>query len=382
MADEKNSATAQGMVGSGGILGRRALNRATLARQMLLERETVSVPGAVSRLAGLQAQVASPPYIGIWTRLRDFRREDLTESLEQRQVVRAALMRSTLHLMSAEDFLLLRGAIQPALVRGLNGFFGKRAKDLDVEKLVAAAKESLEERPLAQGGLRDVLSEVEPGRDAAALAYTVRAYLPMVQIPSGGRWGYSNRPPYALPESWLGSSVSKDVHPRELLRRYLAAFGPATVQDAQAWAGLTRLKEAVEALKPELSVFKDERGRELLDLLGAPLPSPDTPAPVRFVPEYDNLVLSHADRTRVIADEYRKAVFLTAGRVRATFLVDGFVAGAWKIEKSRNMATLVIEPFVKLSKQDRDSLTGEGEKLVRFVGDDVKAHSVRFEMAG
>lgn len=358
----------------------RDLNRATLARQILLEREPVSVPDAVGRLVGLQAQVTSPPYIGLWTRLRDFRREDLTESLEQRQVVRAALMRSTLHLMTAEDFLLLRRAIQPALVRGLNEFFGKRAKDLDVEKLVAAAKASMEERPLAQGELRDVLSEVEPDRDVAALAYTVRTYLPMVQIPSGGRWGYSNRPAYALPESWLGRPASEDDHPRELLRRYLAAFGPATVQDAQAWSGLTKLKETIEALKPELSVFKDERGRELLDIPDAPLPSPDTPAPVRFVPEYDNLVLSHADRTRVISDEHRKAVFLTAGRVRATFLVDGFVAGAWKIEKSRNMATLVIEPFGKLSRQNHDALTEEGERLVRFVGDDVKAHSVRFEI--
>lgn len=359
----------------------RELNRATLARQMLLERKELSVPDAVARLVGLQAQVSSPPYIGLWTRLRDFRREDLTKSLERRQVVRAALMRSTLHLMTAGDYLLLRQAIQPALVRGLSAFFGQRAKDLDVEKLVAAAREALQERPLAQGELRDVLSEVGPDRDVAALAYTVRTYLPMVQIPSGGRWGYSNRPPYALPESWLGGSVSEDAHPRELLRRYLAAFGPATAQDAQAWSGLTRLKEPIKALKPELRVFTDERGKELLDLPGAPLPPPDTPAPARFVPEYDNLVLSHADRTRVISDEYRKAVFLTAGRVRATILLDGFVAGVWKIEKSRNMATLVIEPFERLSRQDRDYLTEEGEKLVRFVGDDVKAHSVRLEIA-
>ncbi len=363
------------------ILTPRELNRATLARQMLLEREKTSVPDAVERLVGLQAQVPSPPFIGLWTRLRNFRREDLTAAMEKRQVVRAALMRSTLHLMTAGDYVLLRQAIQPALVRGLNAFFGKRAKDLDVEKLIAAARKALEERPLAQGELRDVLSEVEPNRDVAALAYAVRTYLPMVQIPSGGRWGYSNRPPYALPESWLGASVSEDDQPRELLRRYLTAFGPATVQDAQAWSGLTRLKETIEALKPELSVFRDERGRELFDLPGAPLPSPDTPAPVRFVPEYDNLVLSHADRTRVIADEYRKAVFLSAGRVRATFLVDGFVAGVWKVEKSRNLATLVLEPFKRLSKQDHDSLTEEGEKLVRFVGDDVKAHSVRFEIA-
>ncbi|HEX2728556.1 MAG TPA: crosslink repair DNA glycosylase YcaQ family protein, partial [Rubrobacteraceae bacterium] len=167
----------------------RELNRATLARQMLLEREETSVPGAIERLVGLQAQVPSPPFIGLWTRLRNFRREYLTAAMEKRHVVRAALMRSTLHLMTAGDYVLLRQAIQPALVRGLNAFFGKRAKDLDIEKLVAAARRALEDRPLAQGELRDVLSEVEPNRDVAALAYAVRTYLPMVQIPAGGRWG-------------------------------------------------------------------------------------------------------------------------------------------------------------------------------------------------
>ena len=191
--------------------------------------------------------------------------------------------------------------------------------------------------------------------------------------------GYSNKPPYATAESWLGFQASDQEHPRELILRYLAAFGPATVRDVQAWSGLVRLKEPVEALKPELRIFWDERGNELLDVPDAPLPPADTPAPARFVPEYDNLVLSHADRSRVISDEYRSKVFLSAGRVRATFLVDGFVRGTWRIEKSRSAATLVIEPFGPLPKEDRDALTEEGEQLVRFVEDGAKAHAVRFE---
>jgi len=361
------------------VLTLRELNRATLARQMLLDRETLPIPDAIRRLAGLQAQVPGPPYIGLWTRLRDFRREDLTDCLERRQVVRAALMRSTLHLMTAEDYLLLRTSLQPALVRALNAFFGKRSAGLDVDGLVAAARAALDEAPRAQGELRAVLAGIEPDRDPAALAYAIRTYLPMVQIPSGGRWGYSNKPPYAPADSWLGQLASGQEHPRELILRYLAAFGPATVRDIQAWSGLVRLKEPVEALKPELRIFWDERGNELLDVPDAPLPPADTPAPARFVPEYDNLVLSHADRSRVISDEYRSKVFLSAGRVRATFLVDGFVRGTWRIEKSRSAATLVIEPFGPLPKEDRDALAEEGEQLVRFVEDGAKAHAVRFE---
>ena len=364
---------------TGHVLTLRELNRATLARQMLLARETLPVPEAVGRLAGLQAQVPGPPYVGLWTRLRNFRREDLTGCLERRQVVRAALMRSTLHLMTAEDYLLLWSSLQPALVRALNAFFGKRAAGLSVDRLVAVAQAALDEAPRAQGELRAVLAEREPDRDPAALAYAVRSYLPMVQLPSGGRWAYSNRPPYTTAESWLGRPVSDQEHPRELILRYLAAFGPATIRDVQAWSGLVRLKEPVEALKPELRVFRDERGNELLDLPDAPLPPADTSAPARFVPEYDNLILSHADRSRVISDEYRSKVFLSAGRVRATFLVEGFVRGTWRIEKSRSVSTLVIEPFEPLSKEVRDALAEEGERLVRCVEDGAKVHNVWFE---
>lgn len=355
---------------TGPTLTLRELSRATLARQMLLDREILPVPDAVRRLIGLQAQVALPPYVGLWTRLEGFRLNDLTDLLKERRIVRATLMRSTLHLMDADDYLRLRPALQPALARALNAFFGKRARGLDAGRIVAVARAYLDEEPRAYGELRSSLADLHPDRDPEALAYAARTYLPMVQVPDGGAvWGYSNRPPYATSEAWLGGPPLGPAEPRELILRYLAAFGPATVRDVQAWSGMVRLKEPVEALRPELRTFRDEGGRELFDLPEAPLPAAgSSPAPVRFLPEYDNLVLSYADRTRFIADEHRSRVFLSAGRVRATFLVDGFVAGTWRVARERGApAKLEIEPFGPLPRNEREALDEEGERLLGFL---------------
>ncbi|MDQ3250768.1 MAG: winged helix DNA-binding domain-containing protein [Actinomycetota bacterium] len=362
------------------VLTLRELNRATLARQMLLDRQAIPVLDAVERLAGLQAQVTSPPYVGLWTRLRDFRREDLTRLMEERQVVRATLMRATLHLMTAEDYLLLRPALQPALTRSMNSIAGKRLDGLDVDRLVGAAREYFEREPHPFADLRPLLSELEPDRDPSALAYAVRTSLPLVQVPSGGVWGYSGKAPFTTAERWLGRALSGSEDPRRLVLKYLAAFGPAMVRDVQTWSGRMQLKQPVEELRAELRTFRDERGNELLDLPDAALPPEDTPAPPRFVPDYDNLVLSHADRGRVISDEHRKKVFLSAARVRATFLIDGFVRGAWKVEKTRKTATLVIEPFEPISTEDRAALSDEGERLVRFLAEPQGAETfeVRF----
>ncbi len=213
-----------------------------------------------------------------------------------------------------------------------------------------------------------------------ALAYAVRTSLPLVQVPSGGVWGYSGKAPFTTAERWLGRALSGSEDPRRLVLKYLAAFGPATVRDVQTWSGRMQLKQPVEELRAELRTFRDERGNELLDLPDAALPPEDTPAPPRFVPDYDNLVLSHADRGRVISDEHRKKVFLSAARVRATFLIDGFVRGAWKVEKTRKTATLVIEPFEPISTEDRAALSDEGERLVRFLAEPQGAETfeVRF----
>jgi hypothetical protein len=362
------------------VLTLRELNRAMLARQMLLERQTIPALDAVERLAGLQAQVPSPPYVGLWTRLKDFRREELTRLMEERQVVRATLMRATLHLMTAEDYLLLRPALQPALTRSMNSIAGKRLEGLDLNRLVGTAREYFESGPRPFADFRLLLAEFEPDRDQSALAYAVRTQLPLVQVPTGGVWGYSGNVPFTTAEKWLGRDLSGSEDPRGLVLKYLAAFGPATVRDVQTWSGRIRLKESVEEIKPELRVLRDENDNELIDLPDAPLPPGDTPAPPRFVPDYDNLVLSHADRGRVISDEHRKKVFLSAARVRATFLIDGFVRGVWKVEKTRRAATLVIEPFERLSRGDRDSLSEEGERLVRFLAEPQGAETfdVRF----
>lgn len=364
----------------GRVLTLRELNRATLARQMLLERENTSALQAVERVLGLQAQVTSPPYVGLWTRIEGFRRGELTRLMQDRRVVRATLMRATLQLVSAEDYLLLRPALQPALSRSMRSIAGKRLDGLDLDRLLGAAKEFFEEEPRTFADLRPLLSDLEPGRDPSALAYAVRTRLPLVQVPSGGVWGYSGKAPFTTPERWLGSPPSGSEEPRALVLRYLAAFGPATVRDVQTWSGRTQLKQPVEEIKAELRVFRDENGNELLDLPGAPLPPADTPAPPRFIPDYDNLVLSHLDRGRVISEEHRRKVFLPAARVRATFLIDGFVRGAWKIEKARKAATLLIEPFERLSREDRGTLCEEGERLVRFLAEPQGAETfeVRF----
>jgi hypothetical protein len=359
-------------------LTRRQLNRTLLARQMLLERQSLSVVDAVRGLAGLQAQIPNPPYIGLWTRLEDFEREMLTGAMERREVVRAAMMRSTLHLLTAEDYLGLRMAIQPALIKALSAFFGQRGKGLDVEKLCEVARPFLAEQPRTTGELKNRLLEVVPDADGDALAYLVRTYLPLVQVPPGGTWGSGSAGAYTLSDVWL-KKLLPPVDLPLLVRRYLAAFGPASVMDIQAWSGLTRLKERVAELKEELITYRDEKGTELYDLPDLPLIDEDTPAPVRFLPEYDNLIISHADRTRIIADEDRPKIFLSAARVRATFLIDGFVAGAWKIEKEKKGATLVIEPFIPLSNDDRRALEAEGERLLRFVEDKAENTAIRFE---
>jgi hypothetical protein len=365
------------------VLSLRELNRATLSRQMFLGREDVSAYEAVRRLAGLQAQVPNPPYIGLWSRLHGFERGDLTGLIESRRVVRSSMMRATLHLTTAEDYLLLRPAIQLALDRSLRSIAGKRLEGLDLDRLVSAAREMVEEEPRTSKELQGRLLEMEPDRDPSALAYLVRMRLPLVQTPPAGTWGKGGSPRFALPEPWLGARLADPGESlRALVLRYLAAFGPAGARDFQAWSGLTGAKALLQEMRPEFVEFRDEDGNELFDLPNAPLPPADSPAPPRFVPEYDNLVLSHADRRRVIADGDRKAVFLSAARVRATILLDGFVAGAWRIEKTRKSAALVVEPFAPLASQDRDALAEEGASLLHFATDGQPELDVRFENAG
>ena len=363
------------------VLTHRELNRTTLARQMLLAREASTAAQAVARLAGLQAQSVIPPFVGLWTRLDGFERAQLATLVHEREVVRATMMRHTLHLVTADDYVRLRLAIQPAITRAFAGITRKRLAGLDLERILRPARERLEEGAATFAELRDIVAKAAPKRDPAALSYAVRTHLPLVQVPGGGAWAYSTTAPYALAERWLDRPLDEGSEPGGLVRAYLAAFGPATVKDVQAWSGLTGLKKAVEEMRTDLRVFRDEHGAELLDLPDVPVAEADTVAPARFLPEYDNVLLAYADRSRVIPERYRRTVFLTAGRVRATFLLDGFVAGTWRIEKDKRAATLLIEPFERLARRDRDGLVAEAERLISFIEQGGGDTSVRIASA-
>lgn len=355
----------------------KALSRATLARQMLLAREKTTAVKAIERLAGLQAQVPRPPFIGLWSRLAKFRPEDLTRLVHDRKVVRATMMRGTLHIVSTADYLVLRPALQPMLSAGMQGVLGARAEGLDLDALARAARVCLDEKPRTFEEIRGVLREQWPKADERAMGYAVRTHLPLVQVPTETVWGWPSAACFAAAETWIGKAVAGEGDPRELVLRYLTAFGPASAADAQTWSGLRRLKETFEALRPKLRVFRDERGRELFDLPKAPRPSEDTKAPVRFLPEYDNLLLAHADRSRVIEDDHRKRIVTANLRVLATYLVEGRVAGTWKIERAKASAALVLEAFVSVSKKTRAELVEEGTALLRFAESDARTLEVR-----
>jgi hypothetical protein len=363
----------------GRVLSRRALNRALLERQMLLSRQTLSAEKAIERLVGMQAQVPNQPYIGLWTRLDGFHHSELARLISNRRAVRMTLMRATIHLVSARDGLALRPVVQPVMERGFRtgSPFGRRLAGLDIATVVETGRALLEEKPRTVDELGKLLHARWPDRDATSLAYAVRYLLPLVQIPPRGIWGQGGLPILATSDAWLGRPLEAAPSPDKMVMRYLAAFGPATVNDIQAWSGLTRLREVTDRLGRRLLHFTDEHGKELLDVRGAPLPDPETPAPPRFLPEFDNVLLGHADRSRVIAEEHRKLVFLTATRMMGTVLLNGWVGGRWKITRPRNSATLVVEPFKRLAGRDEAALTAEGAGLLRFSAGDVQGHDVQ-----
>ncbi|MBB3643717.1 winged helix DNA-binding domain-containing protein [Variovorax atrisoli] len=367
------------------VLSLRALNRATLARQMLLERRRLGVTQAVERLAGLQAQAPNPPYIGLWSRIEGFRREQLTEALRRRRIVRMSTLRATLHLMTAQDALAWRPLLEPVHQRGLLGStHRKELEGLDRTAVIAAGRALLGEQPRTGAELGQALGLRWTGREAASLAALIRNNLPLVHLPPAGTWNSHQSAVLQPLDDWLGQAVQAAPATQEdMLLRYLAAFGPATLADAGAWSGLTGWKAAAERLRPQLRVFAGEDGQELFDLPRAPRPDPDTPAPPRLVAEWDNLLLSHADRSRILSESHRARVFTVNGIVRGTVLLDGFVAGVWKIERDRNrskknIATVLLEPFGRWSKADRDGVEREALDLLAFSSDDEgERHAVR-----
>jgi hypothetical protein len=328
----------------------------------------------------MQAQEPDDPYIALWSRLEGFAPESLARLIVERQAVRAALLRTTIHLVSARDCLALRPLLQPLMRRVLSSsVWGKGIVGVDHEALIAAGRELLQERPRTRAELAPLLAERWPAADAASLSWAVGYLVPVVQVPPRGLWGQRGQARLTTVEAWLGQPLAAAPAVEEFVLRYLAAFGPATTSDIRTWSGIAGLREVVARLRPQLLVFRDERGRELFDLPDAPRPDPETPAPPRFLPEYDNILLSHDDRRRIIPDN--KPLPMPAGRggELGSVLVDGFLAGMWRINQDRDTARLLIEPAGPWSVSDRAAVAEEGSRLLDFVAGDIPDRDVVFQ---
>ncbi|WP_116948737.1 winged helix DNA-binding domain-containing protein [Jiangella endophytica] len=346
------------------VLTRRQLNRATLARQFLLSRADSPVLPVVEHLGGLQAQQPFSPYYQLWSRLRGFVPSQLATLLLDRTVVRLAAQRGTIHLLSAPDALALRPWVQSLYDADLrtNTLHAKALADVDLDAVGASARSLVDAEPRTMAELGALLAPSWPSVEASHLAHAARSLLALVQVPPRAVWGQRGQTRLTTAERWLGRPLDDSVPPEVFVRRYLGAFGPASVADLQTWCGLTRLRPAVDALRPSLLVFRDEAGRELFDLPDAPRPPADTPAPVRFLPDFDNLLRSHSDRTRVIDDVSRKRMNRRNGVVPHALLVDGEVAGWWRLEDG----VLAVTPYRPLSVPETAEVEAEGRELLAF----------------
>jgi Winged helix DNA-binding domain len=346
-------------------LSLRALNRATLARQLLLSRSPMSALDAVEHLVGMQAQAPFAPYYGLWSRLDSFTGEELSGLLTSRKAVRIVLMRGTIHLVTAKDCHRLRPLVQPAMDRMLkaNASHGKPLAAVEVSAVVEAARRLLDAEALTPGEVGARLAEQWPDTPPGSLAEAARSLLPLVQVPPRALWQRSGQVRLTTSTAWLGKPRGKALTIDDLVVRYFTAFGPASTADVQTWSGLSRLGEVVDRLG--LMHFKSEGGQTLYDIPDAPRPDPDTPAPVRLVAPFDNLLLSHANRTRVISDEHRKRLFSGKNGVfPGTVLVDGFVAGTWELVGKGESTSMRVEPYIGLGDKVLDEVTAEGNRLL------------------
>ena len=362
------------------VLTPRALNRALMQRQGLLERSSATAFEMVERLVGMQAQEPENPYVALWLRLKDFRAQELSDLIAERRAVRAALMRSTIHLVTGRDYLALQRLMQPILAQVFRSPFGAGLAGADVDAVVAAGLELLAEAPRTRAELGRELAPRWPDADRSSLAHAVIQHAALVQVPPRGLWKQSGQARYAPGESWLGGPLEPAPSPDALVLRYLAAFGPATTADIRTWSRLTGLREVIARLRPQLRTFRDQNGRELLDVPDGPLPDPGTPAPPRFLPEYDNVALAHADRSRVFGGHGPGAPFPT-GKWIGALLADGFYRANWKITVDTDGATMTIDRFERLRSDPAgtvDEIAAEAERLLDFVAPDAPERRVRF----
>ncbi len=354
--------------------------RATLERQWLLRRHDMSVAAALEHLVGLQAQATDQPYFGLWTRLANFAFQDLDRLVLQKDVVRCALLRSTLHLVTSRDALRLRPVLQPVQDRALAAAHGPRLAGLNLAEVAAATREILAERPLTYQELGERLRMRWPDRGGDVLANAARNVEALVQAPPA-LWGGGARVRVTLMSEWLDEPLGDEVEPGPLVMRYLAAFGPASVADIRAWSGLAGISEVVEALRPRLRVFKNEAGVELFDLPNAPRPEPDTPAPVRLLGGFDGLILGFADRSRFLDDAHRRHIATVNGIFHPLILIDGRVAGVWKLIVAKRAASVELTPFAPLQANHRSDLVREAEALLAAAAPDRPDRDVRLKPA-
>jgi hypothetical protein len=361
------------------VLTLRELNRALLARQMLITRQPVSAVDAVERLACLQGQWAPSPYVALWSRLTGFKRDDLRASIDKGLVIKATLMRATLHLVSAKEYaayslVTLDGRF--AAWRPPGGPDLAMLKDIH-DKVFKFAGET----PRTRNEIREFIAHDAPKEERLRNWYLWAAVTAsgIIWEKSGAYWEYRQLARFVAPPARLNKTPKPDAAFDLVALRYLGAFGPSTVGDLANWSGcrVPPLRAALERIK-DIRCFRDERGRELFDLATAPRPSADTVAPPRFLARFDAAILGHdaAERTRILPTEYKKHVIFSA-EVWTTFLIDGFVAGRWKIAATPKQAVLELLPFKRLAKSDRAALVEEGERLVRFYYPDSKMHGVK-----
>jgi hypothetical protein len=347
------------------ILSPRRLNRILLARQLLLSRRRMSVPAAIEHLVAMQSQSPRSAYVGLWTRVSGFRHEALEQLMLSREAVRIVLMRSTIHLVTARDCLPFRELVQSAVARTSRHTTLRRQAGVDDAQLADAGRELVDAEPRTFAELGELLQARWPACDPFALAMGVRELVPLAQVPPRGLWKSGGEARHVDAAVWLDGRPQRPATLETLVLRYLAAYGPATVPDVQTFTGLTGLRDVVAQIRPRLRIFVDDTGRELFDLQDAPLPTARTRAPVRFLPEFDNVLLSHADRRRILPDGTLSMLSLGNGLTPA-LLVDGFVAGAWKLVRARRAVTLQVRPFGPLPANARDEVEEEGRRLLAF----------------
>jgi len=349
------------------LITRQERNRTLLHRQFLLERQSIPILQATEHLLALQSQIPNPPYIGLWTRLHNFERDNLTQLLNKHDMMRVPWIRSTLHLISADDHQRFRHIIGRALERGLRSFYGRFLKDIDLDELVEYAHPFIESSPRTTGELREFLSQKYNVTNPDALAYAIRTYIPLVQVPPAGTYGSGTKASYTPVEGW----IQNNIEPQsiiELFKKYLQAYGPASIMDFQFWLGITKLNSELKSILPALVAYQDEDGQTLYDLPELPIIAGNYPAPIRFIPEYDNLLMGHKKRTHYLEEKYRKRVFLSAARVLGTILVDGMVQATWKIRTKNKNTTLSITPFDTLPHHIRDDIESEANRLLVVFG--------------